>query len=64
LRKSFPSCLTAISRKEFRKKVHPLLKLRNRIAHYEPILEYNLVAAHKDITEIIYWIEPKLSEVP
>ena len=63
LRKSFPYCMTALSRKEFRKKVHPMLKLRNRIAHYEPILGYNLAAAHKDIAEIIQWIEPGLVEV-
>jgi len=64
LRKAFPGCPTTLTRKEFREKLHPILRLRNRIAHYEPILRHDLPQTKQDIVDIIRWIEPNMPELP
>lgn len=64
LRKAFPGCMSAISRKELRECLHPMLKLRNRIAHYEPILGYDLPKMQQDIETLVRWIEPEMKELP
>ena len=52
---------TPFDRKELRKKLHPILKLRNRIAHYEPIIiNHDLPKLEQYINDIIYWIEPNM----
>ncbi len=60
LRKSFPGCRTTLQRKELRAKLHPVLGLRNRIAHYEPIIYLDLAKLNQDIEDIISWIEIKI----
>jgi hypothetical protein len=60
LRKVFAGHTAKLERHEISKKLHPILKLRNRIAHYEPILGYDLPKAKKDIADIVHWIEPKI----
>jgi len=62
--RSFPARHASIDRKEMRKKLHPLLRLRNRIAHYEPILQHKLPQAKQDIVDIVHWIEPNMPEIP
>lgn len=64
LRKAFPGCATPLQRKEMRSKLHPMLRLRNRIAHYEPILSHDLATRRQDIIDIIRWIEPDMPELP
>jgi hypothetical protein len=64
LRKAFAGHTATLQRKEIRKLLHPMLKLRNRIAHYEPILGYDLPKAEKDIVDIVRWIEPTIVELP
>ena len=63
LRKAFPHCPNTLMRKDFREKLHPILRLRNRIAHYEPIIGYDLSVRRENIIEIIGWIEPKITEL-
>lgn len=63
LRKAFPNCPTTLTRKQFREKLHPILRLRNRIAHYEPILYHDLAQAKQDIVDIIRWIEPNMPDL-
>ncbi len=60
LRKGFSGCSAALRRKELRSKLHPILKLRNRIAHYEPIIQLNLKQMNLDIDDIIGWIKPEV----
>jgi len=53
-----------LTRKQIREKLHPILRLRNRIAHYEPILGYSLPKMKQDIIDIVQWIEPSITEFP
>jgi len=64
LRKAFPNCPTTLTRKEFREKLHPILRLRNRIAHYEPILNHDLSIRRQDIADVVHWIEPNMPQLP
>jgi hypothetical protein len=59
LRKAFPKTKEATFRKDVSKRLHPILKLRNRVAHYEPILKYDLAKYNQNIIDIINWIEPE-----
>lgn len=61
LRRTFAMHSNPIERKHLSKRLHPLLKLRNRIAHYEPILGYDLPALEQDMIDIIHWIEPNIT---
>ncbi|MEI7668808.1 MAG: Abi family protein [Pseudomonadota bacterium] len=58
LRQAFPNAKTQIRRKDVIIRLHSLLKIRNRIAHYEQIIKYDLANHHKNIIDIINWIEP------
>lgn len=62
LRRTFAA--DKLERKRISRTLHPLLKLRNRIAHYEPILGYNLPSMQQDMVDIIRWIEPNITELP
>jgi hypothetical protein len=63
LRQSFAAHPGPLERKQISKMLHPILKLRNRIAHYEPILEYDLVTLRHDIQRIVSWIDPNIGNV-
>jgi hypothetical protein len=47
-----------LSRKELSRPLMPLRLLRNRIAHHEPILYWNLPKHHENILEVIEWLSP------
>lgn len=64
LRKSFAAPGGIIQRKQLSKALHPMLKLRNRIAHYEPILGYDLPRMQQDMETLVRWIEPEMKELP
>lgn len=64
LRKVFTSQTGVLERKQLSKTLHPILKLRNRIAHYEPILDYDLPKIQQDIIDIVRLIEPNITELP
>ena len=48
----------SIDRKTIHKKLHPLLKIRNRVAHYESILKFDLTKINQNIIDLIGLIEP------
>ncbi|MEI7668569.1 MAG: Abi family protein [Pseudomonadota bacterium] len=59
LRKAFISPTGILQRKQLSKILHAILKLRNRIAHYEPIIDYDLPTLASDINKIIQLIAPE-----
>lgn len=62
LRKTFAA--DKLERKQISGMLHPLLKLRNRIAHYEPILGYDLAKMQQDMVDIVCWIDPNMTALP
>lgn len=64
LRRTFAPQTGVLERKRISGTLHPILKLRNRIAHYEPILSYDLLKMQQDIVDIVHWIEPNITELP
>jgi hypothetical protein len=47
-----------LARKDFSKPLTPIRILRNRIAHHEPILSWNLPGHHKNVLELTEWLSP------
>ena len=47
-----------LQRKDFAKPLVPLRMLRNRIAHHEPILHWDLPKHHDRILELTEWLAP------
>lgn len=64
LRRTFAPESGTLERKTISGTLHPILKLRNRIAHYEPILGYDLPKMQQDMVDIVRWIEPNITELP
>jgi len=60
LRQAFTPKTGVLERKQLSKRLHPILKLRNRIAHYEPIVDYDLPKIGQDIIDIVQLIEPNI----
>ncbi|PSB05070.1 hypothetical protein C7B61_00215 [filamentous cyanobacterium CCP1] len=51
-----------LSRKQLATPLSKIRTLRNRIAHHEPILHWNLIDHHKQILEITRWLSPVAHE--
>lgn len=49
---------TSVSRRLIEEKLEGLKKLRNRIAHHEPIIQLNLESYSQDVFNLIVWISP------
>lgn len=47
-----------LKRKSFSGPLTPVRVLRNRIAHHEPILSWDLCKQHNKILELIEWLSP------
>lgn len=47
-----------LGRKDFARPLTPLRILRNRIAHHEPILTWNLPSHHEKIVQLTGWLSP------
>lgn len=47
-----------LGRKQFASRLGPIRKIRNRIAHYEPIIHSNLPQAYADMLQLIEWLSP------
>lgn len=47
-----------LGRKQFASRLGPIRKLRNRIAHYEPIIQLNLPHGYADMLQLIEWLSP------
>lgn len=53
-----PTAPKGLKRKSFSGPLTPIRVLRNRIAHYEPILGWDLRKHHARIIELIEWLSP------
>ncbi len=60
LRKTFAGHTGRLQRHMVAGKLKPLLHLRNRVAHYEPILELPLAQREQDMLHVIGWIDPAM----
>ncbi len=60
LYKAFP--FRRVNRRELYAQLDDLRRLRNRIAHHEPILDRSLDRSYSEILQILGWINPVLSE--
>jgi hypothetical protein len=47
-----------LGRKDFSTPLTPIRILRNRIAHHEPILHWNLPKHHSKMLELVEWLSP------
>ena len=52
----------SIQRQEFSGPLAPIRVLRNRIAHHEPIIDWNLPKHHGKIIELTGWLSPAAEE--
>jgi Abi-like protein len=50
-----------LSRKQLSRQLTPIRVLRNRIAHHEPILHWNLRKHHNAMSEITAWLSPAVA---
>lgn len=60
LRKTFQGRTDSMKRHEATSQLKPILNLRNRVAHYEPILNMPLEKLEADIFRVLGWIDPAL----
>jgi hypothetical protein len=47
-----------LRRKDFSSQLTPIRRLRNRIAHHEPILEWNLPKHYGNMVQLTEWLSP------
>jgi hypothetical protein len=47
-----------LSRKQLSGPLRPIRLLRNRVAHHEPILHWDLPKHHRAMTQITEWLSP------
>lgn len=55
LRKAFPNRPKRVERKDIHKSINALRRLRNRVAHHEPILDRDLAHDYQQIARILGW---------
>jgi len=55
---SFPFAPPRISREIVQARADSIRRLRNRIAHWEPLLDYDLLGAHQRVASMVRWISP------
>lgn len=62
LRFLFPNYVGAPSRKYISNVFNRLLKIRNRIAHFEPVIkdEADLLKSYNQLVEVINWMNPEI----
>jgi hypothetical protein len=58
---SFPSAPRRIDRELVQDRADAIRRLRNRIAHWEPLLDYDLVGVHQRAASMVRWISPAKS---
>ncbi len=58
LRRAFPNRPKGTERKDIQKTLNAIRRLRNRIAHHEPILERNLKSDYLAVIKVLGWICP------
>jgi hypothetical protein len=55
---SFPSAPPRIDRGVVHERADSIRVLRNRIAHYEPLLDYDLAGTYQRVAAMVRWISP------
>jgi len=50
-----------LARKSFSRPMTQIRLLRNRTAHHEPILHWNLAKHHRNIVQLAGWLSPAVS---
>lgn len=50
------------TRNAVNKMLSPIRKIRNRIAHHEPILYYDLPKHHRNMVELTSWLSPEIAD--
>ena len=51
-----------LARKAFTRPLTPIRVLRNRVAHHEPIIEWDLNKHHGNIQQLTTWLSPAAGE--
>ena len=51
-----------LARKDFSRPLSPIRALRNRVAHHEPIVQWDLPKHYKNILQLIRWLSPAAAE--
>lgn len=51
-----------LARKDFSRPLSPIRALRNRVAHHEPIVQWDLPKHYKNIVQLIRWLSPAAAE--
>ena len=51
-----------LARKDFSRPLSPIRALRNRVAHHEPIVQWDLPKHYKKILQLIRWLSPAAAE--
>ena len=51
-----------LSRKDFSTPLSPIRTLRNRVAHHEPIVQWDLPKHYRNILQLIRWLSPAAVE--
>ena len=51
-----------LTRKDFTRSLSPIRVLRNRIAHHEPIVHWDLQKHYRNIEQIIHWLSPSAAK--
>ncbi|HEX8276942.1 MAG TPA: hypothetical protein VF615_30150 [Longimicrobiaceae bacterium] len=55
---SFPHAPARVTRDIVHSRADTIRKLRNRIAHHEPLVEFDLLGAYNRALAIVRWISP------
>lgn len=58
---AFPHAPARVGRETVHAMSDEIRKLRNRIAHHEPLMRYDLVGAYKRAISIVRWISPEMA---
>ena len=59
--RSFASAPPQVDRSVVHDRADEIRRLRNRIAHHEPLLNHDLLGAHQRTASMVRWISPALS---
>lgn len=51
-----------LARKDFSRPLSPIRALRNRVAHHEPIVQWDLPKHYRNILQLIRWLSPAAAE--
>lgn len=60
--RSFPFAPSRIDRELMRGRADTVRRLRNRIAHWEPLLDVDLVGAYQRAASVVRWTSPATAE--